>query len=149
MSDSWIPILYAMAMATDAVVALTFGKLFDKIGIRTLLLAIMLSFLFSPLVFLGGFSLALAGMILWGIGMGAQESIVKAVIAGMISPEKRGTAFGTFHTVFGISWFLGSALMGYLYDFSVTGVIIFSISTQLLAGLIIIYLIQIQSKLIQ
>ena len=141
MNDSVIPLFYAIAMATDAIAALIFGKIFDRIGIKTLLLAVLLSSLFAPMVFLSGFNWALAGMILWGIGMGAQESILKAEIAEMIPPEKRGTAFGTFNTAYGLFWFAGSALMGYLYDFSVTCLIIFSVVTQLFALMLISYLI--------
>jgi MFS family permease len=146
MSDSVIPIFYAVAMATDAIAALIFGKMFDKTGIKTLLLAVLLSSFFAPMVFMGGFNWALAGMVLWGIGMGAQESILKAEIAEMISPERRGTAFGTFNTAYGLFWFVGSALMGYLYDFSIRGLIVFSIATQLIAVLIIYYLIHKQVK---
>jgi len=141
MSDPTIPILYSVAMATDAIAALIFGKMFDRTGIKTLLLAVLLSSLFSPMVFLGGFNSAIAGMILWGIGMGAQESILKAEIAEMIPAERRGTAFGTFNTVYGLFWFVGSTLMGYLYDFSVTSLIIFSVVTQLFAVLLITFLI--------
>ena len=146
MSDSVIPVFYAVAMATDAIAALIFGKLYDKTGIKTLLLAVLLSSFFAPMVFMGGFNWALAGMVLWGIGMGAQESILKAEIAEMISPERRGTAFGTFNTAYGLFWFVGSALMGYLYDFSIRGLIVFSIATQLIAVLIIYYLIKKQVK---
>jgi MFS family permease len=141
MSDSVIPVFYAVAMATDAIAALIFGKLYDKTGIKTLLLAVLLSSFFAPMVFMGGFNWALAGMVLWGIGMGAQESILKAEIAEMIPPERRGTAFGTFNTAYGLFWFAGSAMMGYLYDFSVKGLIIFSVATQLIAVLIMYYLI--------
>ena len=93
------------------------------------------------MVFLGGFNWALAGMVLWGIGMGAQESILKAEIATMIPTNRRGIAFGTFNAVFGLFWFAGSALMGYLYDFSIRGLIVFSIASQLLAGIILYNLI--------
>jgi MFS family permease len=139
--DSVIPLFYAIAMATDAIAALIFGKMFDRTGIKTLLLAVLLSSFFAPMVFLGGFNWAIAGMILWGIGMGAQESILKAEIADMIPPEKRGTAFGTFNTVYGLFWFAGSTLMGYLYDFTVISMIIFSVVTQLFAVILITYLI--------
>ena len=141
-SDSVIPIFYAVAMAADAVAALIFGKIFDKIGIKVLLIAVILSFCFAPMVFMGEIYLALTGMILWGIGMGAQESILKAQIAEMIPSEKRGTAFGTFNASYGLFWFAGSTLMGYLYDFSLKGLIIFSIASQVIALFIIYYLVK-------
>lgn len=63
--------------------------------------------------------------------MGAQESIMRAAIAGMVSVDKRDTAYGVFKTGYGIFWFVGSALMGFLYDFSVASLIAFSLITQL------------------
>jgi MFS family permease len=74
-----------------------------------LLLAFLLSAFFAPFVFLGGFGLALVGMMLWGLGMGAQDSVLKAALADVIPPEKRSTAFGVFDAGFGIAWFTGSA----------------------------------------
>ncbi|MCL6630302.1 MAG: MFS transporter [Armatimonadetes bacterium] len=126
-----IPTLYALAMGVDAVAALIFGRLYDRIGLTAMVAAVLMSAFFAPLVFLGGFGLALAGVTLWGIGMGAQESIMRAAIAGMISAERRGTAYGVFNTGYGIFWFAGSALMGYLYDVSVPGLIAFSVVAQL------------------
>jgi MFS family permease len=82
-------------------------------------------------VFLGGFALALLGMALWGIGMGAQESVMRAAIAEMVSPERRGSAYGIFNAGYGIFWFLGSALMGILYDVSLPMLIVFSVTAQL------------------
>lgn len=126
-----IPVLYAVAMGMDAIAALVFGRLFDRIGISALVIVSLLSALFAPLVFLGDFALAALGMSLWGIGLGAQESILRAAVAGMVSPERRGSAYGIFNTAFGLVWFLGSALMGYLYDVSLPALIAFSVLTQL------------------
>ena len=130
-SDGWIPIFYAVAMGVDALAALIFGRLFDRIGIPVLIVTAAISSFFAPLVFWGGFHLALLGMILWGIGMGAQESILRAAIAGMVPADKRGTAYGIFNTGYGLFWFLGSALMGILYDISIPALIIFSVVIQL------------------
>ena len=132
-AQNQIPLLYALAMGVDAIAALICGKLFDTKGISVLAIAALISCLFAPLVFLGNFPMALLGMTLWGIGMGAQESILKAAIAGMVPIERRGSAFGIFHTGYGVAWFLGSALMGIFYDFEINFVILFSITMQLAA----------------
>jgi MFS-type transporter involved in bile tolerance (Atg22 family) len=58
---------------------------------------------------------------------------MRAVIGSMAPPERRGTAFGLFHTIFGIAWFAGSALLGIIYDHSVVGVAVLSLVLQLLA----------------
>jgi len=130
-SDDWIPIFYAIAMGVDALSALLFGRLFDRTGISILIAAALISSIFAPLVFLGGFYFALLGMALWGVGMGAQESIMRAAIAGMVSMDRRGSAYGIFNTGYGIFWFLGSALMGILYDISIPSLIAFSVVAQL------------------
>ncbi len=127
----WIPVLYSVAMGVDALSALFFGHLYDRVGLSILIAVTLISSMFAPLVFLGGFYLALVGMALWGIGMGAQESIMRAAIAGMVPMDKRSTAYGIFNGGFGIFWFLGSALMGVLYDVSVGSLIWFSLGIQL------------------
>lgn len=126
----WIPTFFSIAMFVDAITALIFGKLYDKKGISVLALGVALTFLFAPLVFLGGFYLSLAGVVLWGIGMGAQESIMRAAASHFVRPERRGTAYGLLNFSFGICWFLGSALMGLLYDVSMPLLIIFSVGCQ-------------------
>jgi MFS family permease len=127
----WVPIFYAVAMGVDALSALFFGRLFDRVGLSILIVVSLLSSIFAPLVFLGGFYLALVGMALWGVGMGAQESIMRAAIAGMVPMNRRSTAYGVFNAGFGLFWFLGSALMGVLYDVSIPALIIFSVVMQL------------------
>jgi MFS family permease len=130
---TWIPIFYAVAMAVDAVAALLLGRLFDRLGMPVILAAVMLAAFFAPLVFLGGFPLALVGMLLWGIGMGAQESVIKAALAAMLPSDRRATGYGIFNAGFGLFWFLGSVLMGWLYEFSLVWLIAFSVIIQLLA----------------
>ncbi|MFB3778370.1 MAG: MFS transporter [Bryobacteraceae bacterium] len=127
----WIPVFYAIAMGVDALAALAFGRMFDRLGLKTLALVALLSASFAPLTFLGGFSAALVGMALWGVGMGAQESIMRAAVAGMVSRDRRGTAYGIFNAGYGLVWFLGSALMGVLYDVSIPSLIAFSVLTQI------------------
>lgn len=131
--QSLIPVFYSAAMVTGAVTPPLFGWLLDKMGLSIVLLAFFLGALFAPCVFLGGFSMALAGMILWGLGMGAQDSLLKAVLVGVIPADKRSTAFGVFDTAFGIAWFAGSAAMGLLYDKSIVAMVVFSLVLQLAA----------------
>jgi MFS family permease len=137
-----IPVFYSIAMVTDALSAMLFGKLFDKHGVLIIAIALFLSMFFAPLVFLFNFTFALLGMILWGIGMGVQESIMRAQISKLIQPEKRGSAFGIFNTFYGFSWFLGSALIGVLYGISPYFVVLFSIICQLIAVFSIIFFVK-------
>jgi MFS family permease len=132
-SEQWIPVFYAVAMGIDALAALLFGYLFDRKGLSVLIISVALSAGFAPLCFLGGFYSALIGMTLWGIGMGAQESIMRAAVALLVPREKRGIGYGVFNTGYGLFWFLGSVILGVLYDFSISALIVFSVILQLAA----------------
>ncbi|MGD0986772.1 MAG: MFS transporter [Candidatus Sulfotelmatobacter sp.] len=128
-----VPVFYAVAMVTGAVSSLILGKLLDKVGLPILLIAFAIPAFFAPLVFLSTTGFELIGMILWGMGMGAQDSCLKAVLSKVVTSGKRSTAFGIFDTAFGVAWFAGSAIMGLLYDKSIFALVIFSVTVQLLA----------------
>ena len=129
----WIPIFYSVAMAVSGVGSLVFGRLFDRVGISVLIPLTVLSACFAPLVFLGGFWMALFGAALWGLGMGVQESIIPAAVATIVPADRRPSAYGFFTGAYGISWFLGSAIMGILYDHSIAAVIAFCVIVELAA----------------
>jgi predicted MFS family arabinose efflux permease len=132
-SQIGIPILYSIAMAVSGAGSLVFGRLFDRFGIAILVPLTLVSALFAPLVFLGGFWIALLGSALWGLGMGVHESIIPAAVAPMVVPERRASAFGLFTAGYGMSWFLGSVAIGILYDRSVTATIVFCVALELAA----------------
>ena len=132
-SADLIPVFYAVAMASSALASIPLGRLFDRFGANISLFAFVISAVAAPLVFLGTSTVALIGMICWGIGMSAQGSVFQAMLTGVIPREKRSTAFGLFDTGYGISWFIGSAIMGLLYNKSVLAVALFSIVFQLAA----------------
>lgn len=131
--DEWIPLLYAFAMLVDALAALVCGRLFDRFGLPVLAGAALLTAGAAPLVFLGPLPAVAAGMALWGVGMGAQESILRAAVAEMIPPARRGSAYGLFNFGYGAAWFLGSAGLGFLYSRSLPGLVAFSVVLQLAA----------------
>lgn len=135
-----IPLLYALAMGVEAVGGLALGRLFDRIGLASMIVAVVIAAFFAPLVFLGGEQLALVGMVLWGIGMAALGVIVGATIAEMVPADRRAAAYGIFNTGFGICWFLGSVVLGILYDRSLTVLVIFSVVMQLASIPLLLYI---------
>lgn len=127
-----LPLLYAGAMLVDAVSALFFGILYDKKGVKALIWSTVLSAPFVILVFAShSIPLVLLGVALWGVGMGAQESILKAVVTTMVPKTSRATGYGVFEFFFGLFWFLGSWLLGVLYDISIPAMIVVSLVAQL------------------
>jgi MFS family permease len=134
-----IAILYSIAMITDAISSIILGKLFDKLGIKVLLLSILLTSFSSPLLFLFNEKMIIfLAIILWGIGIGSQESIMRAYISNIIKKEERATAFGIFNSIYGFSWFIGSLMIGYLYSLSLTYMVILSFSFQIFGLLILL-----------
>ena len=135
--ESTLSLLYAAAMAVDAFAALFFGWLFDRIGLKALIISTLCSTFFSCFIFMTGNARIIGiGIILWGIGIGAQESIMKAAVSGMVPRSMRSTGFGIFETGFGIAWFLGSWLLGALYDLNPMYLVVVSVASQLLAIII-------------
>jgi predicted MFS family arabinose efflux permease len=130
---TWIPVFYAVAMGVSGTGSLLFGRLFDRFGIAVLIPLTIVTVLFAPLVFLGGFWPALVGAALWGLGMGVHESIVPAAVAPMVPSQRRASAYGLFTAGYGLFWFLGSAVMGVLYGASLAAVVLFSVVAQLAA----------------
>lgn len=134
LSNAQIPALYASAMGVEALAALAIGRLFDKKGILVVLLVPLLIIPITPLVFTnGGLGIVLIGIILWGGVLGIQETIMKATIANLTPTSRRGLIFGIFNAAYGISWFLGSTLMGVLYSISISYIILFSILAELIS----------------
>jgi len=114
-----------------------------------MIIVALLSSLFAPMVFLGGIYIAFFGMIIWGVSMGAQESIMRSSIAIMSTVKRRGSAYGIFNTIFGISWFAGSLLMGILYSFSIIDLVVFSVLIQLISIPIFIRILKIRKRAMQ
>jgi MFS family permease len=69
-------------------------------------------------------------MACWGLGTGAQESVMRATVARLAPSERRGTAFGIFNAVYGVAWFVGSAVLGVVYDHSVLAVAVLAAALQ-------------------
>jgi predicted MFS family arabinose efflux permease len=127
------PVFYAVAMAVSGAGSLVLGRVFDRAGIIVLVPLIVASSVYAPLAFLGGFWPVLAGVSLWGLGMGVQESIIPAAVAPMVSPDRRAYAYGLFTGVYGTAWVLGSIAIGALYDVSITGLVVFCMVAELAA----------------
>lgn len=129
----WVAVFYSVAMAVSGTGSLVFGRLFDRFGFKVLIALTLVTTAFAPLVFLGGFGVALVGAAVWGLGMGVHESIIPAAVSPMVAPERRASAFGLFTAGYGLSWFVGSAAIGVLYDRSVGAAIAFCLATQIAA----------------
>ncbi len=131
------PLLYGLAMGVDALAALALGRLFDRVGLMTVSWAALISAPCAPLFFLTGspplWALAAAQ---WGVGMAAQESVMRAAVVAMVPRGRRGLAFGLLNAIYGLAWFAGSALMGLVYDLSLPALASLAAAAQVAASLL-------------
>ncbi len=116
MADAVIPLAFAAAMAADAAAALAAGRGYDRLGLRSLVILPLGTAAAAVLAFSGGAPAVWAGVLLWGVALGVQESVMRAAVADLAPVEVRGSAYGAFNAAFGAAWFAGSAAMGLLYD---------------------------------
>ena len=130
-SPQWIPLFLAISTGIGVVASLVLGRLYDRIGIWIDVAAVCVTVLFPPLVFLGGFWLALAGLILWGIGYATQDTLLKALIASVLPEGRRNLAFGLFYLGYGGGWLVGSVATGLLYERSRIALIVFAVAVLL------------------
>ncbi|MCK9603551.1 MAG: MFS transporter [Candidatus Omnitrophica bacterium] len=153
--DAQIPLYYSIAMGIDAVAALSVGKLYDVMktrknnhnaGLDLLVIIPIMTLLMSLFVFSQRHILVIIGVLCWGIVMGVHETIMRSAIADITSLNKRGTGYGIFNTTYGLAVFLGSVLLGFLYDRSIAFVITAVIFVECLALAAFFYLKQETSK---
>jgi MFS family permease len=128
-----VPLLYALAMGTAAVTAPAIGILLDRRGMPVLVGAVIVTAAAAPMLFLGGAPWAVAGTAVWGLSTALQDATVRAMLARIVPPDRRASAYGIFDAMFGITWFLGSAAMGLLYGWAPLALVVCSVALQLLS----------------
>lgn len=114
---SEIAYLYSIAMLADALIAIPIGVLFDKKGLKTLLLVPSLA-LFLPvfLVLATSTLFRVLSAIVFGLVMSAFETILRSAIPAFVAKEKLAYVYGVFGLIQGTSWFAGSMIISYLYQ---------------------------------
>lgn len=114
----YILLMLVLFNAVYAVVATPAGMVSDRLGRRRV---IALGWLIYALTYLG-FALASVSWQAWllfafyGVYYGLVEGVARAFVADMVPEERRGTAFGFFHGVVGITLLPASVLAGWLWQ---------------------------------
>jgi MFS family permease len=138
LGQQWIvPLLYVVVQAVDAPMALVSGHLFDKVGVKLLVLPFILAIFPAFLVSYGGLLGVVAACITFGFVLGMQESIYRAAICDLVPLCRRGTAYGIFNTALGLGTLASGVIFGFLLDHSYSAVMLMGIATVLQLGAII------------
>ena len=128
-----IPVTYAVSMGAAALAAVASGTLYDRIGLRGLLIALPLTAAVPFLSFSNSPGLVWTGAVVWGAALGIHESTLRAAVADLVPAARRGTGYGIFTAIYGTAWLAGSTIIGALYAASLPGLITFTVATQLAA----------------
>lgn len=133
LSEGLIPVTYSAAMAAAALAALGSGRLYDRIGLRGLVIAVPLTAIVPVLSFSSIAAWVWIGAVIWSVVVGIHESTLRAAVADMVPRARLGAAYGIFAAAYGLAWLVGSTVIGTLYDCSVADTVYFSIATQVVA----------------
>ena len=128
-----VPVVYAGAMAVEALAALGVGLVYDRRGGAVLYAVPLLVALVPPLALSGSVALSLVGVAVWGLAYGVQDSTVKALVAEVVEAPRRATAYGVFAGVQGAFAIVGGLVAGWLYDRSLPALVGVVALTQLVA----------------
>jgi MFS family permease len=128
-----IPVTYAAAMGTAALASLASGEVYDRWGLRGLVVLPPLALVVPFWSLSRSAALVWVGAVVWGAAMGVHESTMRAAVADLVPAARRGYGYGVFTAVYGLAWLAGGALIGLLYDRSVHAVIVYTIVVQLIA----------------
>ena len=135
---AWVPVVYAAAMAVEAVSALATGFAFDLVGSRTLLVLPPLVAAVPVLAFSSSLAVAVAGILVWGLGTGILDSTVKATVAEVVPRARLGTAYGGFAAVQGLAALAGGGIAGWLYSHGRLPIVLVVAAAQLAAWLLLV-----------
>lgn len=118
MAVAWVPMVMVAMNIVYALSAYPFGELSDRMS-HAKLLALGLGVLVAAdlvLALSGHWAVVLVGVALWGLHMGITQGLMATMVADTAPTDLRGTAFGFFNLVSGVTMLAASALAGALWD---------------------------------
>ncbi len=131
--EAWVPVLYALAMAVDAVSAAATGLAYDRVGVRSLYALPVLAIALPVVAYQSTLAGILVGVVLWGVITGIQESTMRAVVADIAPRESRATAYGYCAIALGLGALAGGSVSGWLSAVSIPALVAYTAVVQLLA----------------
>ena len=114
----WVPLVLVAMNAIYALSAYPLGKLSDTVS-HTKLLGLGLAVLIAAdlaLAYGDSLGAVFLGVLLWGLHMGMTQGLLATMVADTAPADLRGTAFGLFNLLAGLTMLVASVLAGLLWD---------------------------------
>ncbi|MDP5238495.1 MFS transporter [Uliginosibacterium sp. 31-16] len=123
MPIAWVPLVMVAMNLVYAASAYPFGKLSDRMSHARLLALGLLMLIAADIVLAASshWSVVLGGVALWGIHMGMTQGLLASMVADTAPADLRGTAYGFFNLMSGLTMLLASVIAGLLWDLSGAG----------------------------
>jgi len=115
---AYIPFVYMIFNMVSVLFAIPIGKLSDKIGRERLIIPGFLIYAITYFMFgrFNSISIFIGLFAMYGLYSALVDGSQKAMISDIVSKEMRGTGFGIYHSVLGITLLPASLIAGLLYD---------------------------------
>lgn len=117
-NKAYVPFIYMIFNTVSVIFAIPIGKLSDKKGRTVMIVTGYL--IYSAVYFLFGrfndAGIFIALFVLYGLYSAFADGSQKSLVSDITSKDMKGTAFGLYHAVLGISLLPASIIAGYLYD---------------------------------
>jgi MFS family permease len=117
-SVAMVPLLWAAHHAMKVASSLFGGDLSDRLGRKRLIVSgwILYAAVYAGFAFATNKASLWVLFLIYGIYFGLAEGAEKALVADLVRPEQRGTAYGLYNLAFGFTVFPASLLMGMIWD---------------------------------
>ena len=117
-SIALIPLLWAAHHGSKVLSSLFGGDLSDRLGRKRLIVSgwILYAAVYAGFAFVTNQVSVWILFLIYGIYFGLAEGAEKALVADLVRPEQRGTAYGLYNLAFGITVFPASLFMGMIWD---------------------------------
>ena len=136
-----LPILWMVLHISKLVFSLIGGDLSDRIGRKTLIFTgwIVYALVYAAFGFVNSPWQAWTLFIIYGVYFGLTEGVEKALVADLVAPEKRGTAFGFYNLAFSVTVLPASIIFGGLWSqFGATTAFLISAVISICAALLLL-----------
>lgn len=116
---AWIPMAVVLMNITFSLSSYPFGKLADKLNPMKLLALGMVLLALANLLFAyaANYRILAAGIVLFGMHLGATQGIFSTIISEIAPSEVRATAFGIFNFFSGLALLASGLVAGSLWEY--------------------------------
>ena len=117
-SVAMVPLLWAAHHGSKVLSSLLGGDLSDRLGRKRLIVSgwVLYAAVYAGFAFATNTASLWTLFLIYGIYFGLAEGAEKALVADLVRPEQRGTAYGLYNLAFGVTVFPASFLMGMIWD---------------------------------